>query len=358
MYRSFEIRNYRCFPDLTLGELERVNLIAGMNNVGKTALLEALFIHSGAYNPELTLRVSALRGIEPFHVQPAASGPTPWDVLFHALKVEETIELVGHHTRVGRREVRLKLIRDPADLPEVGLPVQAGSRGSGSLPSSAISCALSLECRENGNTSNYFILDESDRFRVVPVPPVPPFPAFLRTARGGIDPGDAERFSRLHARKEKEAVIQTLRIIEPRLCDLAIAVIDGVAIIHGDIGLESLLPLAVMGEGMVRLASLAMIIAETRHGIVLVDEMENGLHHSILPQVWKAIALAARRFDAQVFATTHSLECIIAAHQAFSEDRVYDFRLHRLERVGDTIRARCYDQETLQAAIETGMEVR
>jgi AAA15 family ATPase/GTPase len=50
MYRSFKVSNYRCFSDLTIAELERVNLIAGMNNVGKTALLEALFLHCGAYN--------------------------------------------------------------------------------------------------------------------------------------------------------------------------------------------------------------------------------------------------------------------------------------------------------------------
>jgi len=66
----------------------------------------------------------------------------------------------------------------------------------------------------------------------------------------------------------------------------------------------------------------------------------------------------ARQFHTQVFATTHSLECIVAAHKAFTESGVYDFRLHRLDRVKETIRAVTYDQETLAAAIETGLEVR
>jgi len=64
VYQSFEVGNFRCFRKLNLAQLERVNLIAGMNNVGKTALLEALFLHCSAYNPELTLRLNAFRGIE------------------------------------------------------------------------------------------------------------------------------------------------------------------------------------------------------------------------------------------------------------------------------------------------------
>jgi len=43
MYQSFRIKNFRGFRDLTLDSLERINLIAGKNNVGKTALLEAIF---------------------------------------------------------------------------------------------------------------------------------------------------------------------------------------------------------------------------------------------------------------------------------------------------------------------------
>jgi len=127
---------------------------------------------------------------------------------------------------------------------------------------------------------------------------------------------------------------------------------------HGDIGLGRLVPLPVMGEGMVRLASLVLAIGNVPNGVVLVDEIENGLHHSILPKVWQAIGEVARQFNTQVFTTTHSLECIVAAHRAFSESERYDFRLHRLERVNETIRAVTYDQETLEAAIETGLEVR
>jgi len=113
-----------------------------------------------------------------------------------------------------------------------------------------------------------------------------------------------------------------------------------------------------MGGGMERLASLVLVIGTIPNGVVLVDEVESGLHYSILPKVWRAIGEVARQFNTQVFATTHSLECIVAAHRAFSESERYDFRLHRLDRDKESISAVTYDQETLEAAIETGLEVR
>ena len=61
-YSNFEVQNFRCIRNLTVDPMERVNLIAGENNAGKTALLEALFLHSGAFNPQLVMSVAGLRG--------------------------------------------------------------------------------------------------------------------------------------------------------------------------------------------------------------------------------------------------------------------------------------------------------
>lgn len=153
-------------------------------------------------------------------------------------------------------------------------------------------------------------------------------------------------------------MLDVVRLIEPRLRRIAVAVVADEPVLHGDIGTGRLMPLPVMGQGIVKLASLAARIGNAPNGVVLVDEIENGLHHSVLPAVWRAIGEVARRFKTQVFATTHSLECIAAAHRAFMESGTYDFRLHRLEQAEGTIRAVTYDQEALDAAIETGLEVR
>jgi AAA15 family ATPase/GTPase len=122
--------------------------------------------------------------------------------------------------------------------------------------------------------------------------------------------------------------------------------------------MQRLIPLPVMGGGIVRLTRLSLYIGNAPKGVVLVDEVENGIHYSVMDKVWKAIGEAARRFDAQVFATTHSRECIVAAHKAFTENGSYDFRLHRLEKVNKAISVITYDQKSLAAAIDTGLEVR
>ncbi len=63
MYSSFSIKNFRLFDRLEIKPLARINLIAGSNNVGKTALLEALWLHAGQNNPELAQRLNLWRGL-------------------------------------------------------------------------------------------------------------------------------------------------------------------------------------------------------------------------------------------------------------------------------------------------------
>ncbi len=104
-------------------------------------------------------------------------------------------------------------------------------------------------------------------------------------------------------------------------------------------------------------ATLAIGITNASGGVVLIDEIENGIHHSVMTEVWLGIAKLACQSDVQIFATTHSFECINAAHQAFKKSGQYDFRLHRLDQVDDSIEAVTLDEEALEVATQMGMEV-
>ena len=79
------------------------------------------------------------------------------------------------------------------------------------------------------------------------------------------------------------------------------------------------LPLQSLGDGMVRLFHILIAMREAAGGMILLDEVENGLHHSILAEVWKRIRSLATKLEVQVFATTHSLECLDAAIAAFED---------------------------------------
>jgi len=379
MYKSFKVRNFRCFKDLDIPHLKRINLIAGKNNVGKTALLEALFIHCGAYNPELTARINAIRGIEAVKIELGKWVETPWDSLFYNFDTSDNIELIGEDT-IGHRSLKLRVIRQPSELAKMRQFINHSSDESkgvltssesdeskgvlsssekGVLSSSEVAQVLELRCGEDKQERSFYMIIDKKAIRIEPVPPSPPFPGFFQPARMRIPlKQQAERFGKLEVYGKQDILLEILKIIEPRLKRLATVVVAGEPILHGDIGIGRLIPLPVMGEGMVRLADLVLHIGNAPKGVVLIDEIENGIHHSIMPKIWKAIGEAARNFDTQVFATTHSLECIVAAHKAFEESDVYDFQLYRLERINDTINVISYDQEDLATAIEEGFEVR
>ena len=165
----------------------------------------------------------------------------------------------------------------------------------------------------------------------------------------------ANRLGDLTRERRVPQLLEALQVIEPEL--RSIEALPGIStpMIWCDIGLPELVPLPVLGEGMTNLTRFVLWIAASADGLVLVDEIENGFHHSILPDVWKVIGKAAEDANVQVFATTHSYECFEAAQQSLTPD---EFRYHRLDVVDGEIRAVTYDPESAEAAVRHYMEVR
>jgi AAA15 family ATPase/GTPase len=89
-------------------------------------------------------------------------------------------------------------------------------------------------------------------------------------------------------------LIKIVKIIEPRLISLSSIAQLNYSLIHGDIGLSRKIPIPYMGEGISKLLSYILAIMTTQNGIVLIDEIENGLHYSVLPDIWKAMLIAAK----------------------------------------------------------------
>ncbi len=370
MFDSFEVHRFRGFSHFEIAGLDRVNLIAGANNVGKTALLEALFLHSGAPNLEIAMRLNGFRGFGSFKIELAPSAETPWANLFHRFDLAQDIRLISHEPKAPRVEFRLNAANAAEDLAQAGVPFPTlviepkstsgpSDVGVGPLSIEAASFVLEGRLLVDGDRGRpHFLILDARGSGVFPAPPSPTRLAYFLPSYFRIPTDqDSERFSRLSVVGKQDTLLASLRILEPRLKSLSIAFASGTPAIHGDVGAGRLLPLAVMGEGLVRLTSLVLGIATSQHGIVLVDEVENGVHYSVMKQVWQALAQAAREFDVQLFATTHSLECIRSAHDSFAEGK-YDLRVHRLQRNGEGVQAVTYDQEGLEGALTADFEVR
>jgi len=361
MMHSFHAKNFRGFRDLKIENLKRVNLIAGMNNVGKTALLEAVFLHLGPDNPELGLRINAMRGLEEFKIDLEET----WGNLFYNFDTKTIIELSSQDEKGHARKLMISFSAAPP-LRHISSSRNGKGKSSkilGSITTAIDAMELTMQYKEDGgkpNLTHLLIVDDGEKrsFQVKRERRVVSIPGVLLTTRARLLREDAERFSKLEATGRGEQLLSVLQFLEARLRKLTLLVAGTVPVIHGDVGLGRLLPLPLLGEGMARLLSIVLAIANTPNGIVLIDEIETGFHHTVLKKIWKAIGQAARQYNTQIIATTHNRECIQAAHEAFSEMEAYDFALHRLDRIGEEIDVVTYDCESLAAAIRTELEVR
>jgi AAA15 family ATPase/GTPase len=336
MIKSLTIKNFRCFRNLSVGPLERVNLIAGTNNVGKTSLLEALYVLENSRNGMDFFPDNPLRDTKQL-----AAAKSILDATFFEKHNDSTIQITGAGQNDEIQEVQGKFTAD----------LVARER----LIDLTYSKAVGSELSPNGNAR----YNETSGSRGGSVP-LPSKIAIFGSSPKTFDPPIVEQFSKLEEVGRQDEILSALQILDPRLKKLSVLISNNVALIHGDIGIARLIPLQLMGEAVVRLTMFLIGIANVQGGIALVDEIENGFHYSVMSKVWEAIARAARESDVQLFATTHSWECIRAAHEAFSASEQYDFRLHRLDRdkKTDGITSVTYDKETLEAAITAGFEVR
>ena len=155
---------------------------------------------------------------------------------------------------------------------------------------------------------------------------------------------------------------ELLRRVDPRLRHVRLQAVEGTVFIEVDLGLSQRLPLDQVGQGLSRLIAVFSEILGEAPDVCLIDEIENGLHHTLLPQIWSGIAAAARELDVQVFATTHSRECIEAAHEVFDASPSYDFSVIQLFR-SDADRdlptqGRVLDQRLVSAAMSGSVDLR
>jgi AAA15 family ATPase/GTPase len=118
------------------------------------------------------------------------------------------------------------------------------------------------------------------------------------------------------------------------------------------------IPLRSLGEGVNHLLGIAVSLIAARDGLLLVDEIENGLHYSVMTRMWKLILDQSRALNVQVFAATHSLDCIRGFQAATAELGFGDARLIRLEGKSGNIEGVSFDPAELRIVTEEDIEVR
>jgi hypothetical protein len=165
------------------------------------------------------------------------------------------------------------------------------------------------------------------------------------------------KFSEVQRKKQVQEVVNLLKDIEPSLQDLRL--LDPPGFVYADTGGAELIPVNLMGGGIIKLLSTALSMLNVQGGFVLIDEIENGLGYLSQRRLWEAIFTWAQKLNIQVFASTHSMECI-RAFSGLPEAELFgrDAKLFRIERMRDAFRAVEYDRELLAESLASNWEVR
>lgn len=360
MFKSIELKNFRGFKDFSINSLERINLIAGKNNVGKTALLEAIFLLLGATNSRLTWQLNVWRGIDNIKLDSREI----WGWLFYNRNADKPIEISCTDNDKILHQLVLKLV-SPSTI-KFNPQEQSGSgvKSGGLVGSAEVTANVNRILELNYSNSKGIKLQTQAEITNNEIklgqPTTIPFPlsSYIPSGVPITTRENAERFSMLKTFGKHVQIIETLKVIEPRLVDIDL-LFSGEPSFGVDIGSDQLLPISYMGDGINRLLNISLAIATAKDGAVLIDEIENGFHHSIMEKIWNSIQILAHKNNTQIFATTHSWECIQAAHSAsLAEKDQYDFRLYRLDRINNEIKTVAYDEKTLSTSFDLNWEVR
>jgi hypothetical protein len=359
---SFRVAGFRRLRDLQIPQLGRVNLIVGTNSAGKSSLLEAIHLYAGSANPMRIRQLLAGR----------EEVPAPLDIRVDPKVLDAALSRL-FHTDAASRSQRLTL--GPLGDDEREISVRRGW-GTRFAVGEAVTMRFSPTAMDG-------LIDDSERALEVRVGTSPArvipddrvlgpislgavlqfiYPA-LFIPPGGLATDDmAVAWDRIALTDEEELVTAALRIIAPEVERIsAIGDADGHErrVMVRVRGQSTPVPLRTMGDGMNRLLGIALALANMRDGILLVDEIENGIHYSVQSEMWRMVLRAATLLNVQVFATTHSWDCIRAFAAATSGGESDDSMLYRLDtRLKGDVRAVRYTANDVAIAAEQQIEVR
>jgi hypothetical protein len=355
MFNSLIIENFRGFKKLEVGPLDSVNLIAAKNNGGKTSLLEAIWLLLHPEDPLQITRLNGERNIATVQVGYAAM----WEWLFYNREYKGTDCMISGQTESVWNRLRLNLNRSDKMQFSAGM---MDKRELEKARAEALALVLRVSFEVDGEVKQRVIVEPKDTEGnltwMLHEKELPRSPDSVYIGARS-QPNSVEMFSSLVKNKAEGPVIEAARRVDGRLQKLSVLALGAQPMIHADLGGKELVPLRLMGDGFSRLIEILIVIFAARGGVVLIDEIENGLHYSALPELWGAIYEASQAAGVQIFATTHSYECIKVAHEVFREHDPYRLRLHRLDfDVDKGTVVTTFDKDTLETTLEHLWEIR
>jgi energy-coupling factor transporter ATP-binding protein EcfA2 len=373
MLRSLQIEQFRSFGSFEVPRLGRVNLLVGSNNSGKTSLLEAIELLLAHGDPRSIWTALNRRGERVWEDEDRRGSPE-LDIcrLFygHTMKIGSSFHINANND-VNAQSLTAELVElDEETWKQAELPAFEQE-------SQFTSAGLSLRWLGEHSKEEFSAMPITDRgglsldlLRRRPMriegqrQPV----AFVTTSSLTSDEV-VFLLSRVILNPEEDLLLRALRIIEPDIERIAPVASSRNAPAFGhnssrggvvikSSGLEKRLPIGTMGDGIWRLLALALSLVRAQDGVLLVDEVDTGLHYTVMEDMWRLMNETALRLNVQVFATTHSSDCWRALAAICRPDMVADsdVTIQHIER-GAKI-ANQFNERDISIAARRGLEVR
>lgn len=355
-FKNIEIKNFRGIDHLKINDFSRVNVFVGQNNSGKSTMLEAINILTGMANPDTPLNMNRFRTRNLF---------APFkDIyyLFHNMDIKVAPEIISEQTDGATRSLRMQLtyvFDEQTARQDNGMngmpPISETKTFLNTLlldfciesDADKRSYQSSLTVNQEGNITNR--KPATDYLEKI-------ISVYLTADLWGINL--ASQLSELFKRKQKSVVLQRLFYFDHRIVDVDILQ-DDIYIEFEDV--PEKLPLRMAGDGLRRYLNIVAASANPMNNILLIDEIDNGLHYSAYKKLWEAIFTLAVNTNKQVFVATHSKETLHSLNEMLGEHQEYQSEM-RLYTLADTPQkghqAYKYTFEGLSGACENDVELR
>lgn len=307
MINSAEIINFRGYARAKLTECRRVNLIVGENGSGKTSLLEALFLAAGG-SVEIALRLRHIRGFDiGFTGSPVEIEEALWRDLFHKFNRKAQVSISLQGTEYRNRALTIKF-NDPSVSVH---PVVKKAKSDGVVEDTPITFDW---IGPKGRRAVVKPVVKDGKIELPSAVTTPEETYFFSANQGYSAIETARRFSELSKTSREEQVLARLRQHFEMVTDLSIELIAGMPMVCAKLAnMPEKVPLNLISSGMSKLASILFAIASRTGSVLLIDEIENGIYYRRLPIMWESLLDFCKSTDSQIFASTHSGECISAA---------------------------------------------
>ncbi len=365
-FKNLNIKNFRGFSELKLENFGRVNLLLGNNNSGKTTVLEALFLILGGSNPKNDLNINSLRGLR-------FEGEEDFRYFFHKLDYNNIPEIKSEFSREEYSRILkinplykdyIEVYNDFADdLGDENRYIPKINTTSNTIEVLGLINEFLIKETVNKPPKKYNSSIVYQNGRPIITPPK----NYIEEISGAILNSDIHTtdiigsLENIIKSKQQDKIINVLNQIDKRIKDITI--FTNRRIFFDLDGIDHLVPINIMGDGIRRLLSLITIISETTGGVVLVDEIENGLHYSAHKKLWEAVLVACKEYDVQLFITTHNIETLkclmeVAKNEIIpnSQEEIKAYTIKSLN--NGVFKSYRYDFPEFEHAIEQETEIR